>query len=156
MKFTMKQCARRSGLTAVHFLVFMAIPVVCLAFGGKVSYSNGSPAAGAQVNLVAIDVSQKSSNPNPTQTNPILNTDKNTVYPNAGIIAPSKGNLVISPKSNASVKCDASGRFSFPDQSTANVMIQVRAPNGEDFATVTLPAGLFAKGEVSIILQRKY
>ncbi len=128
----MKKRITPSALSAVLFLL-LVMPVACLAFGGKVSYPNGSPAAGAQVSLV------------------IDNTIKNAGSPAGTTAIPSKENSI----KKSVTKCDSSGRFSFPDQSFTDAMIQVKAPNGEDFATVTLPAKLFAKGEVAIILQRK-
>jgi hypothetical protein len=141
--------------------LLLMVPVTCSAFGGKVSYPNGSPAVGAQVNLIIDDTSKPASLLNggplvPPQVNTLPGgMSGNVSLPNRSPMAPPQGKPAPSPKIRATVNCDATGRFSFPNQSPTNAMIQIKAADGNDFATVTLPATFFAKGDVAIVLQPK-
>jgi hypothetical protein len=91
-------------------LIFSSI---CLAQGGRVTYADGQPAAGAEVHIHLLDV------------------DKFNVL------------------------ADKDGRFTLPTSDFLDAMIQVKAPDGIDFATVNLPATLFESGDVAIVLQPK-
>jgi hypothetical protein len=91
--------------------LMLLLPVAALAFTGKVSYTNGMPAAGALVNLL------------------------------------------IDGKDMSSVRCDSTGRFSLAELPAESAIIQIKAPDGKDFASVNLPAKMFVKGETSIVLQ---
>jgi hypothetical protein len=95
----------------VSFLVFLLLPITALAFGGRVNYPNGLPAAGAQVNLL------------------------------------------IDGKDISSIRCDSAGRFQHPGDPVESAIVQIKAPDGKDFASVNLPAKVFAKGETVIVLQ---
>ena len=50
---------------------------------------------------------------------------------------------------------DADGRFTLPTMDFLDAFVQVKAPNGMDFATVNLPIKMFETGELAVVLQPK-
>jgi hypothetical protein len=50
---------------------------------------------------------------------------------------------------------DANGRFSLPTMDFLDAFVQIKAPDGKDFATVNLPVKLFESGDVAVVLQPK-
>lgn len=80
--------------------------------GGRVTYADGKPAAGANV-------------------------------------------VIVSEEGGKSViRCDANGHFDLEGTMPAGAMVLIQAEN-QDYEPVRLPAGLFASGEVAIVLQAK-
>jgi len=146
---------------AAAALALLLIPAACRAFGGKVTYPDGKPAASAQVNLILYDagktMSQTGGNPGgqPQTGAPSGQGMGKGVSPKQGAAAPRTAPPVPGARGKVSVKCDASGRFSFPDQVLTHAMVQIRAPHDKDFATVILPAKVFQGGDVAIVLQPK-
>uniref|UniRef100_A0A831UEZ7 Carboxypeptidase regulatory-like domain-containing protein n=1 Tax=Geobacter metallireducens TaxID=28232 RepID=A0A831UEZ7_GEOME len=53
------------------------------------------------------------------------------------------------------VVTDAAGRFELPAMEFLDAMVQIQAPDGKDFASVSLPVRLFETGNVAIVLQPK-
>jgi len=86
---------------------------LCFAFGGKVSYPDGTPAVGAKVSLVDKDGGKKT------------------------------------------VICDAQGQFQFAQLPSDDAEIQIKAPDGKNYAKVKLPVSLFTSGNMVIVLQPK-
>ncbi len=103
---------KRLFLGLVIVLVFM-MAGICLAFGGKVTYPDGTPAVGATVQLVDS-----------------INVEQTTT-------------------------CDASGKFEFTEFNNGFSRVLISAPDGKNYAPVTLPATVFEGGEVAIVLQSK-
>jgi hypothetical protein len=152
---------RQRCLITAQSLLLLTLPVSCLGFDGRVSYPNGTPAAGAQVSVVLDDTSKKPSIPSvsrelPPQVIKIpADISRNASSTDGSLPAPPQGNPAPNAKSKRTLKCDSSGGFTFPGQAPTGAMIQIKAPDGKDFATVTLPAKLFVKGELAIVLQPK-
>lgn len=48
---------------------------------------------------------------------------------------------------------DAAGRFTLPTMDFLDAFVQIKAPDGKDFATVNLPVKIFESGEVAVVLQ---
>ncbi|MBC7962877.1 MAG: carboxypeptidase regulatory-like domain-containing protein [Steroidobacteraceae bacterium] len=86
---------------------------LCLASGGRVSYSDGQPVVGAEVHVHQQEVDKYQ-----------LTTDGN-------------------------------GRFTLPTMDFLDAFVQIKAPDGKDFATVNLPVKVFESGEVAVVLQPK-
>jgi len=107
MKFLM----RKSFSFGLVFVLVLLMAGLCFAFGGKVTYPDGTPAIGAQVHLIDKDGGKKT------------------------------------------VICDAQGQFQFAQIPSDNAEIQIKAPDGKDYAKVTLPASLFSSGDTVIVLQ---
>jgi hypothetical protein len=155
----MKNYVRQSALSAAHFLLLAVIPIASFAFDGKLSYSNGSPAAGAQVILIIDDPRMKADYPNgssiilPQVNTAPGNMSGNSTPPNAFTPASPKGNPLPNARIKTTTTSDAAGRFHFPNQPLTRALIQIKAADGKDFATVTLPAKLFANGELAVVLQ---
>jgi len=84
---------------------------LCLASGGKVTYPDGQPVVGAEVNVHMQDVDKYK------------------------------------------LATDASGRFSLPTMEFLDAFVQIKAPDGKDYATVNLPVKVFETGAVSVVLQ---
>lgn len=53
------------------------------------------------------------------------------------------------------ITTDSAGRFALPDEDFQDAFIQIKAPDGKDYATVNLPAALFATGDLAVVLQAK-
>lgn len=85
----------------------------CLASGGRVSYPDGQPVAGAEVRVHLQEVD--------------------------------KYQLIT----------DAHGRFTLPTMDFLDAFVQIKAPDGKDFATVNLPVKVFESGDVAVVLQPK-
>jgi hypothetical protein len=126
-------------LVATAFLLLLA-PATCLAFGGKVSYPDGTPAVGAEVKLL-MEVTDG-------------DLTRNFPPPPLTMAAPPPQRGPGARKSST-VRCDGSGRFNFSEQPSGGTLVQVKAPDGKEFATVNLPAKLFLKGDAAIVLQPK-
>lgn len=47
---------------------------------------------------------------------------------------------------------DANGRFTLPTMDFLDAFVQIKAPDGKDYATVNLPVKVFESGEVAIVL----
>ena len=86
---------------------------VCLASGGRITYPDGQPVVGAQVNVHLQDVDKYQ------------------------------------------LTTDAGGRFVLPTMDFLDAFVQIKAPDGKDYATVNLPVKVFEAGEVSVVLQPK-
>lgn len=50
---------------------------------------------------------------------------------------------------------DDSGRFTLPTMDFLGAFVQIKAPDGKDYATVNLPVEIFEAGEVAVVLQPK-
>lgn len=50
---------------------------------------------------------------------------------------------------------DADGRFSLPTMDFLDAFVQIKAPDGKDYATVNLPVAVFESGGVAIVLHPK-
>ena len=50
---------------------------------------------------------------------------------------------------------NANGRFTMPTVDFLDAFVQIKVPDGNDFATVNLPVAIFESGEVAIVLQPK-
>jgi hypothetical protein len=50
---------------------------------------------------------------------------------------------------------DANGRFTLPTMDFLDAFVQIKAPDGKDFATVNLPVKVFESGDVAVVLQPK-
>lgn len=85
----------------------------CFAAGGKVTYPDGQPVVGAEVNVYLQDVDKYK-----------LTTDDN-------------------------------GRFTLPTMDFLDAFVQIKAPDGKDYATLNLPVKVFEAGEVAVVLQPK-
>ncbi|QXM09168.1 carboxypeptidase-like regulatory domain-containing protein [Geomonas subterranea] len=48
---------------------------------------------------------------------------------------------------------DATGRFTLPDEDFLDAFVQIKAPDGKEFATVNLPVEVFQAGDVAVVLQ---
>jgi hypothetical protein len=107
----MEMFARIRSIFCVIVMV-LVMSSVCFAFGGKVSYPDGTPAVGAAVSVV----------------------DNNGV--------------------EQTTACDANGKFQF-SQIEGDAKIQIKAPDGKNFAPIVLPAAVFGSGETAIVLQPK-
>jgi hypothetical protein len=165
----MMQCQQKVALATVLFLLTV-MPAVCLAFTGKVSYPDGSPAVGARVSLTAL-VTDKKAVPADRQSaidrqSAVMGQQhqKPSSAQARGGAAPQKAAPSVPPvpvarvtaKTRMHIVCDANGRFSFPDETTlSHAMIQIKAPSGHDYATVTLPVKAFQGGEVAVVLPPK-
>lgn len=151
---------RRYALFTVPLCLLLMVPITCFGFSGKVTFPDGSPAIGAQVNLSIDDTSTIANLPGqgpripalPTRT--LGNVSGISSPPDINTVAP-QGIPIPTPKIANAIKCDAAGRFDLPNQSPGNAMVQIKAPDGRDFASVILPASLFVKGDVAIVLQPK-
>lgn len=53
------------------------------------------------------------------------------------------------------VMTDAAGRFELPAMEFLDAMVQIQAPDGKDFASISMPVRLFETGAVAIVLQPK-
>lgn len=53
------------------------------------------------------------------------------------------------------LKTDANGRFNLPTMDFLDAFVQIKAPDGKDYATVNLPVKVFQAGDVSVVLQPK-
>lgn len=84
-----------------------------LASGGRVSYPDGQPVAGAEVRVHLQEV------------------DKYTLT------------------------TDGNGRFTLPTMDFLDAFVQIKAPDGKDFATVNMPVKVFESGDVAVVLQPK-
>ncbi|MBU5612290.1 carboxypeptidase-like regulatory domain-containing protein [Geomonas azotofigens] len=83
----------------------------CFASGGKVTYPDGTPVVGAEVNVHLQEVDKYK------------------------------------------LTTDANGRFTLPTMDFFDAFVQIKAPDGLDYATVNLPAEVFDKSNVSVVLQ---
>lgn len=86
---------------------------VCLASGGRVSYPDGRPVVGAEVNVHLQEVEKYK------------------------------------------LTTDANGRFTLPTMDFLDAFVQIKAPDGKDFATVNVPVKVFEDGDVAVVLQPK-
>jgi hypothetical protein len=50
---------------------------------------------------------------------------------------------------------DAQGRFNLPTMDFLDAFVQIKAPDGKDYATVNLPIKVFDGAEVAVVLQPK-
>jgi len=82
----------------------------CFA-GGRVSYPDGTPVAGAEVRVHLQEVSRYQ------------------------------------------LVTDGEGRFSLPTMDFLDAFVQIKAPDGKDYATVNLPVKVFEGAEVAVVLQ---
>jgi hypothetical protein len=121
----MRSFKNRSIGAAIALLLLLLSPLACHAFGGKLSYPDGSAAAGAQVTLQFFQSGGR-----------------------GGEGIRSDGSMEMT------VTCDSNGRFSFSAPSAELTMLRVRAADGRNFAMFTLPTKVFSEGEVAIVLQR--
>lgn len=48
---------------------------------------------------------------------------------------------------------DDQGRFTLPTMDFLDAFVQIKAPDGKDYATVNLPVTVFEGGEVAVVLQ---
>ena len=48
---------------------------------------------------------------------------------------------------------DAAGKFVLPHLDIFDALVQIKAPEGQDYATVSLPVQVFENSEVAIVLQ---
>ena len=85
----------------------------CLASGGRVTYPDGQPVVGAEVNVHLQEVSKYK------------------------------------------LTTDANGRFKLPTMDFLDAFVQIKAPDGNDYATVNLPVKVFEAGEVAVVLHPK-
>ncbi|GFO54929.1 hypothetical protein GMSM_19360 [Geomonas sp. Red276] len=146
---------RKYGIGAVSaaaLFLLLLLPVACLAFGGKVSYPDGTPAVGARVRIIMLHADDSASPGN----GPGLDLFQQSAIDNGrGPGQSAAPHRQPRGKGKVVAVCDADGRFSFADQSLTHAQIQIKAPNGQDYSTVTLPVKAFQGGEVAVVLQRK-
>ena len=50
---------------------------------------------------------------------------------------------------------NSNGRFTLPTVDFLDAFVQIKAPDGKDYATVNLPVKVFESGEVAVVLQSK-
>jgi hypothetical protein len=86
---------------------------VCFASGGRVTYPDGQPVAGAEVHVHLQDVDKYD------------------------------------------LTTDANGRFSLATMEFLDAFVQIKAPDGKNYATVNLPVNVFETGDVAVVLQPK-
>jgi hypothetical protein len=104
-----KRYMRSIGISAALFLWASS----CFASGGRVTYPDGQPVAGAAVHVHLQEVDKYK------------------------------------------LTTDADGRFSLPTMDFLDAFVQIKAPDGKDYATVNLPVKVFEAGEVAVVLQPK-
>lgn len=50
---------------------------------------------------------------------------------------------------------DDAGRFTLPTMDFFDAFVQIKAPDGKDYATINLPVAVFESGEIAVVLQPK-
>jgi hypothetical protein len=76
-------------------------------------------------------------------------------YPDGTPAVGAKVSLVDKDGGKKTAICDAQGQFEFAQLPSDEAEIQIKAPNGKDYAKVKLPVSLFSSGNVAIVLQPK-
>lgn len=76
-------------------------------------------------------------------------------YPDGQPVVGAKVHIDLDGVEKFKASTDDRGRFVLPDDAFLNAMLQIKAADGKDFASVNLPMQLFAAGEVAIVLQPK-
>jgi len=76
-------------------------------------------------------------------------------YPDGKPVVAAQVNVHLQDVDKYKLATDASGRFSLPTMDFLDAFVQIKAPDGKDYATVNLPVKVFETGDVSVVLQPK-
>jgi hypothetical protein len=76
-------------------------------------------------------------------------------YPNGQPVVGAEVHVHLQEVDKFKLMTDVNGRFTLPTMDFLDAFVQIKAPDGKDFATVNLPVKVFESGDVAVVLHPK-